>query len=184
MSSQVSLLSVITVNVCSRGTVSSSIEMLLPSPILLALSNVHKHLVSEASMLETQQWSLLVLCIRTETFTMVSLHFSFSRKWKSSLFLLSFYLFFAFWSGLPWSPSPKKKKKKKELPNFLDVMQVLKGHIALGNARFPNGTNGSYSFILVYLASTNLEIDAFEFASENYAHQLLPLYRSCPRHSC
>lgn len=24
-------------------------------------------------------------------------------------------------------------------------MQVLKGHIALGNARFPNGTNGNAS---------------------------------------
>lgn len=34
-----------------------------------------------------------------------------------------------------------------KLYDMLDLMQVLKGHIALGNARFPNGTNGIICFL-------------------------------------
>jgi hypothetical protein len=34
----------------------------------------------------------------------------------------------------------------KKLLNLINFEQVLKGHIDLGNARFPDGTNGIASF--------------------------------------
>nr|XP_048331980.1 uncharacterized protein LOC112491996 isoform X5 [Ziziphus jujuba var. spinosa] len=41
-----------------------------------------------------------------------------------------------------------------KLESFRAVKKVLKGHIALGNAQFPNGTNGRYMFI--FLQATEL----------------------------
>lgn len=38
--------------------------------------------------------------------------------------------------------------------DLLSLAQVLKGHIALGNAVFPNGTNGITKFHNFYLSNS------------------------------
>lgn len=50
-----------------------------------------------------------------------------------------------------YSQVPSSQSSCYGLMKWLDVLhfvQVLKGHIALGNARFPNGTNGIHAFVI------------------------------------
>lgn len=54
-----------------------------------------------------------------------------------------------------YSQVPSSHSSWYGLMKLLDVLhfvQVLKGHIALGNARFPNGTNGIHAFVFLFLS--------------------------------
>nr|XP_048331978.1 uncharacterized protein LOC112491996 isoform X3 [Ziziphus jujuba var. spinosa] len=61
-----------------------------------------------------------------------------------------------------------------KLESFRAVKKVLKGHIALGNAQFPNGTNGRYMFIFLQATELGLTL-MFMKASVFYYFPLLLL---------
>jgi Xaa-Pro aminopeptidase len=56
-----------------------------------------------------------------------------------------------------------------KLLDFLNLVQVLKGHIALGNAIFPNGTNGITKFDYFASDSLGIILASLHFKHENLA---------------